>query len=579
MLESSEGFEGVVPLLEDMLEPPDVRNVEQSFEYLHSVGLIDDPSDEGALTSTGNFVGSLPVGIMLGRLVAYAVMLGVAEEGVIVAAALSLPKSPFRIASPLVHRDPAEYNAIVQRIFLAASTFDKGVYSEPLMLMNLLRAWRGLSEGGGKAERWAAKYGIVKARMRYFDSVAKNLQQQVSKIVSNNNHKNPKSRVKSSYQKTSPALAASSSARSEASNTVPPCSPGVYNTLRLILLWTNANNNLLKLSRVSKLSKNPRQLILSGDTLLTPAQLESLFPPTSVPFTVTTTNENMCVMHMAASDYLEQHRSKNRLRDILIELLAIAATNDYSLIPVVWLKVEEMDENEDIGPLADPPVDKKESKKGKKEGNSKKNAHAGRTSRVSYMIAIASTFSEEGYDTVIKTAGEHITSKIEIIPCHTLRGEERAGGGGEEDGEEDGSTQLHYRVFRVEMFAIPICSTPTALDKTLCSCFSTFHLKLSFINKVKAIFKNCQVPMSMLHQMFHHLTPGDVEIKKSQIAAPSQCIDFLPEPEAEVTEEAAGGTQQRVWHCSSEATGLVDDVALGVRLYKAYMSGLGNGKG
>lgn len=44
MLESSEDFEGVVPLLEDMLEPPDVRNVEQSFEYLHSVGMIDAPS-------------------------------------------------------------------------------------------------------------------------------------------------------------------------------------------------------------------------------------------------------------------------------------------------------------------------------------------------------------------------------------------------------------------------------------------------------------------------------------------------------------------------------------------------------
>jgi hypothetical protein len=34
MLEDSPGFEGVVPLLEDLIEPPNVDSVNSSFSYL-----------------------------------------------------------------------------------------------------------------------------------------------------------------------------------------------------------------------------------------------------------------------------------------------------------------------------------------------------------------------------------------------------------------------------------------------------------------------------------------------------------------------------------------------------------------
>jgi hypothetical protein len=35
MLEESANFEGVVPILQDLLEPPDMSNVTKSFDYLH----------------------------------------------------------------------------------------------------------------------------------------------------------------------------------------------------------------------------------------------------------------------------------------------------------------------------------------------------------------------------------------------------------------------------------------------------------------------------------------------------------------------------------------------------------------
>ena len=54
--------------------------------------------------------GRLPVDLMLGRFVSFGVAVGLSSEAVIVAAALSLPKSPFRIASTHIQSDPDEYN-------------------------------------------------------------------------------------------------------------------------------------------------------------------------------------------------------------------------------------------------------------------------------------------------------------------------------------------------------------------------------------------------------------------------------------------------------------------------------------
>jgi HrpA-like RNA helicase len=609
MMESSVDFNGVVPLLADMLEPPDMRNVEQSFENLYSVGMIDDPSDEGALTTTGHFVGSLPVGIMLGRLVAYAVMLGVEEEGVMVAAALSLPQRPFRVASPLVHKDPAEYNAIVQRIFLAASTFDRGDYSEPLMLMNLLVAWRGLG-GVGQKDRWAAKYGVVKSRMRYFDSAAKNLQQQVTRMLGSSTDNNAKSRASKYNQgqnlhKSSAAASTAASASASISTSAgagvgnkasTTCSPEVINILRLILLWTNVDNNLLRMTRGAKIkTETPRQLTLLGDALLTPHQLESLFPSAAVPFNITNYNRNKCVVSMASSDFLAQQRSSNCLRDILLEMLTIAATNTHSLIPVVWVKAEELDENDDISPLSDAAnVSKKKGKKVQgKRGGSKNNPYEGRPARVSYYIGLSSSLPENTFEEILTTVRENITSKIELIPCSQLRGEKKRSAKQREEG--GGTPDTHFRVFRVELFGVPIASTPTELDTLLCSCLSTFQIKLSFSKKIVAINTNSQIPVAMLHQMFRHLTPGeDVQIKEAQSSPPSQCLDFLPEPEPEPepqlelysdgsTEPASGLGGQRAddqWGVREGGCGgLLEDVALGIRLYKAYLSGLNNGRG
>jgi HrpA-like RNA helicase len=139
MLENSATFTGVTSILERLIEPPDVRNIQQSYETLHEFDLITHPSDEkGALTATGRLAGELPVDMALGRLICYGVMLGVAAEAVVIAAALSLPKSPFRFANS-IYVDPDEYHSILRSTFLTRLEFDCGAYSQPIMLMRLLQ--------------------------------------------------------------------------------------------------------------------------------------------------------------------------------------------------------------------------------------------------------------------------------------------------------------------------------------------------------------------------------------------------------------------------------------------------------
>jgi HrpA-like RNA helicase len=76
MLEDSANFAGVVPILEDLLEPPNMSNVKKSFDYLHYAGMITEADDVGELTSIGRLAGQLPVDLQLGRLIAYGVALG-----------------------------------------------------------------------------------------------------------------------------------------------------------------------------------------------------------------------------------------------------------------------------------------------------------------------------------------------------------------------------------------------------------------------------------------------------------------------------------------------------------------------
>jgi HrpA-like RNA helicase len=96
MMQDARDFEGVVPILDELLEPPDISNVIKSFHYLHESNMISQPDDDGVLTLIGRLAGSLPVDLKLSQIIAYGVMLGVGVESCILSSALSLPKSMYK---------------------------------------------------------------------------------------------------------------------------------------------------------------------------------------------------------------------------------------------------------------------------------------------------------------------------------------------------------------------------------------------------------------------------------------------------------------------------------------------------
>ena len=131
----------VGPVLAQTLEPPAADHVGRSLTALRKQGFLTEPRGDakaaqyydwedtngdpaaarraaealdGLLTPQGRFVALIGVDLRLGRVIAVGNALGCGPVAAAAAAVLSLPRSPLRIANPLVHQDPDEYNALVR---------------------------------------------------------------------------------------------------------------------------------------------------------------------------------------------------------------------------------------------------------------------------------------------------------------------------------------------------------------------------------------------------------------------------------------------------------------------------------
>jgi HrpA-like RNA helicase len=164
---------GIIPVLANLPEAPALTNVLSSFEYLFQRGLITEASDEGSLTCVGQILSHFPVDIALGRFLLYGIMLGITEEVVIIAAALQLSKSPFRIPSPFSVKDPLEFLSRRRNVFLSMSHFDEGSYSEPIMLLNVYRACS--ANDSISRRKWCQKNCLDDVIMRLWQTNAKYL--------------------------------------------------------------------------------------------------------------------------------------------------------------------------------------------------------------------------------------------------------------------------------------------------------------------------------------------------------------------------------------------------------------------
>ena len=190
--------EPVEDLLNAMIEPPPPAPVERALASLAGRGMVIDAS-RAQLTPLGALAANLPVDVAHARLLGMSLAMSCADLGVVLAAALSLPSSPFRDARRVGVTECDGYNARARDAFLSRTTADEGVLSEPIALVMLFAQYERVrrsrrppprdragthsrNEGGrGWAKTleagWCHERGVIPQRMRDFETLVASLRQ------------------------------------------------------------------------------------------------------------------------------------------------------------------------------------------------------------------------------------------------------------------------------------------------------------------------------------------------------------------------------------------------------------------
>ncbi len=221
--------DAVIPILQDILEPPNIDLVGRSFISLFSNDLIDSPCDEGNMTLMGKFVAGVGLDLCLGQMIGLGAQFGCLPEAVCMASVLSVPKLPFRITNPLIHDDPHIYNDIGGKVLLSQQNFDNGLYSDPLMLVQLISVYESMD--AKYRHNFCMKWSLSHARFRQLLSTLHCLQERAALSLG---------------MKVSDLRLNSDFAASRAK----------VNILRLLLVWT-LHDNLIVSTISTKPSKSP----------------------------------------------------------------------------------------------------------------------------------------------------------------------------------------------------------------------------------------------------------------------------------------------------------------------------------
>merc|ERR1711871_1892971 len=119
----------------------------------------------------------LGIDLQLSKFVIYGIMLGVSKEAACIAAALSMERLPFRIATSFFH-DGEEMNHIITTTLLSQNEFDDGNYSIPIMMLRLL-IW---AREKHRTNDELAYYGLVRSRLNVFLKTSSHLESRVMKF-------------------------------------------------------------------------------------------------------------------------------------------------------------------------------------------------------------------------------------------------------------------------------------------------------------------------------------------------------------------------------------------------------------
>jgi len=171
--------EEVEPVFRECLEPPALETIGRSFQSLYYWNFLTEASDQADITPLGSFVSALGIDLSLGSFVGLGIQLGVAAEAIEMAAMMSVPKTPFQIASPM-WLTPGRFNKTAAQTYASKCRFDAGLYSGPMGLMNAL--WEYVSDGS-RLYPFCKKHNLAPKRWQQVISSRNSLRRRVADFL------------------------------------------------------------------------------------------------------------------------------------------------------------------------------------------------------------------------------------------------------------------------------------------------------------------------------------------------------------------------------------------------------------
>ncbi len=173
--------EPVVPILNSVLQPPSMAHVDKALESLFKQRFITEASDLSCLTMHGKFVARLGLDLQVGTFVAFSIQFGCLAEAVIIAAAISFNKKPFRVVSPLIYTDPDEFNCLMAEVLNSNFQLDSGWYCEPMIVAQIL--WDCSSLESREIDYYCRRHFLCAMKVQQLSLHAKHIANRVESIL------------------------------------------------------------------------------------------------------------------------------------------------------------------------------------------------------------------------------------------------------------------------------------------------------------------------------------------------------------------------------------------------------------
>ena len=150
------------------IERPSLEQMESALNDLAELGAITSSGDgsvneEADITLIGYFSLSLPVDLVLSRLILFSIFFGIPFEGITIAASLSLYQDVFTLPSRIVIKNASAYSYKLKNSTESRAYFDRGQYSDSVMVCNMFRDWIEFRNSHLTGSSIRSKYALIRA--------------------------------------------------------------------------------------------------------------------------------------------------------------------------------------------------------------------------------------------------------------------------------------------------------------------------------------------------------------------------------------------------------------------------------